>query len=103
VWNVTGYDAGGNSLISDSRKVSGATVDLNSTTEQSITIAHDLPMAPYAEDVSTEILYSGSNTTWELAYIRVKSVDATNVDLAVKLRVAAGAAETANLMMKAKL
>lgn len=104
-WDVVGQVDPATTLLSEIRKLSGGNIDLNTTAEQTITIGCSelLGLTPEPEDVTFGIYYSGSNTTWELAYLRLASVTSSLVTFKLKLRVAAGAAETAKITMTVKL
>lgn len=104
-WDVVGDDSSGNTYLSEIRKTSGATVDLNSTTEQFISVGCTelLGLAPEAEDVTVSLFSSGTNTTFAVQYLKVVAVSATQIDFKVKLSTAAGVAQTGNLLVTARL
>jgi hypothetical protein len=104
-WNVKGFDVSANSYLSEIRKTSGGNIDLNTTTEQTITVGCSelLGLTPEPEDVNFNIYYTGSNTTWQLQYIRLQAVSSSLLTFRVKLSVAAGAAETAKIIVRCAL
>ena len=104
-WNIRAYDQAGNSFLSEIRKLSSATIDLNSTTEQTVTIACTelLGLTPEPEDVTYGIYYTGSNTTWALQRIRLSAVSSSLLTFKVKLSTAAGSAETAQIIASVQL
>ncbi|TXH13743.1 MAG: hypothetical protein E6R03_10750 [Hyphomicrobiaceae bacterium] len=104
-WNVRGLDQAGNNYFSEIRKLSGGTIDLNSTSEQTITVACTelLGLTPEPEDVTYNIYYTGSNTTWALQYLRLSAVSSSLLTFKVKLSTAAGSTETAQIICSARL
>lgn len=104
-WNVRGQQDPSTLVMSQIRKTSGADVDLNSTAEQTLTIgcAELMGFAPEPEDVTFGLYYIGSNTTWELAYLRLAAVSNSVLTFKVKMRVAAGVAATAKIVMQARI
>lgn len=104
-WNVVGQVDPSTALLSEIRKTSGGNIDLNITTEQTITIGCSelMGLTPEPEDIQYGIYYTGTNTTWALQYMRISAVSSSVVTFKVKLSVAAGAAETAKILMTARL
>lgn len=104
-WNVKGQQDPSTLVMSQIRKTSGADVDLNSTAEQTLTIgcAELMGFAPEPEDVTFGLYYIGSNTTWELAYLRLAAVSNSVLTFKVKMRVAAGVAAMAKIVMQARI
>jgi hypothetical protein len=105
LWECTAQVDPGTVYMSEIRKLSGANVDLNTTAEQTFTVGCSelFGFAPEPEDVTFGLYYTGTNTTWELAYLRLAAVSSTLITFKVKLRVAAGAAETAKILVGARL
>ena len=102
IWNIRGkVDSA--IYLSEDKKQSGADLDLNVTTVQTISAQHNLITEPRPEDVRAQIYYPGANTTWQLDSIYVSNVSETTVSCKVKLRVAAGAAETAKIIFDTKI
>lgn len=102
-WNVKGVTNGVTSVLSENRIRSLNAIDLNSTTEQEITVAHGLVTTPLIQDVVPTIAYLNSNLTWVQSRLYVRSVDATNVKVRFKASVAAGGADVADLIVNVKL
>lgn len=102
IWNVRGR-IDSTIYLSEDKKQSGADLDLNSTAVQTISASHNLITTPRPEDVSAQIFYSGSNEVWQVDSIYVSNVSSTTVTCKVKLRVAAGAAETGKIIFNTKL
>lgn len=104
-WNVKGSDQAGNNYLSEIRKTSGGNIDLNTTSEQTITVGCSelLGLTPEPEDVNFNIYYTGSNTAWQLQYIRLQAVSSSLLTFRVKLSTAAGAAETAKIIVRCAL
>lgn len=104
-WEIIGLEGASTVKASHITKASGATIDLNSTAEQSISIGCSelLGLAPPVQNVQASIAYTGANTTWALQYLRVASTTASNVNFTVKLSTAAGSAQTGNILMRAGL
>jgi hypothetical protein len=104
IWNVVGQE-GTNIRTSRISKQSGSAIDLNVTTEQTISIGCTelLGLAPAVQNVQFNIYSSGTNTVWEIAYIKVIATSASQVDFKVKLKTAAGVAQTGNIIMRAAL
>lgn len=107
----TAYSSGGTAtqaaaMKSAARISSGAflkPVDLNSTAVQDISIPHGLMATPEIEDVSYGLVYAGSNTTWVLDYLALRSVDAANLNFRVRLTTAAGTAADGNIVAQVEL
>lgn len=104
-WDVVGDDSSGNTYLSEIRKTSGSTVDLNSTAEQikSVGCTELLGLAPDPEDVTVALYSTGTNTTFAVQYLKVIAVSAATIDFAFKCSTAAGVAQTGNLLVTAKL
>jgi hypothetical protein len=105
-WDVVGDDSGGTTYLSEVRKTSGATFDLNSTAEQSVSIGcSEIGWAgtPELEDVSFGLTSSGTNTTFVIQYFKLKAISTTQADFILKCSTAAGVAQTANVVMQARL
>ena len=82
---VTGVEG----IANEVQVLSGA-FDLTSTAAQDLVIPHGLRWQPTSKDIQLTIT-SGNNVGWELAQLRVKAIDATNVTASVQLHTAAGA------------
>lgn len=102
-WNVKGITNGVTTVLSENRVRSLNAIDLNSTTEQEITVAHGLVVAPLIQDVVPVLSYLNSNLTWVQSRLYVRSVDATNVKIRFKASTAAGGADVADLFVNVKL
>jgi len=102
-WLVSGYTNGTTQVFSENRTRSINAIDLNTTTEQEITVAHGLLTTPQLQDISPSVLYLNSNATWTQTRLYVRSVDATNAKIRFKAGVAAGGADTADLLVTFKL
>lgn len=104
-WDVVGDDSSGNTYLSEIRKTSGFTIDLNTTAEQQFTLGCTelLGLTPAPESVTVGLYYTGTNTAFAVQYIKVHATSATVISLYVKLSTAAGSAQTANLIVTAKL
>lgn len=63
----------------------GGAVDLTSSTEQTITLAHGLPSAPSLQDCAASLHGAGGPVGWSMDYMHVSSVDETSVVVKVKL------------------
>ena len=109
-WDILGLDSGGTTYLSEVRKTSGSSFDLNITTEQSISIG--IGEIGWAGTIETEdISYSWVSTVvagaQELAYLRLVDITgATGSQLAnfrLRFRVAAGLAATGNIILQARL
>jgi hypothetical protein len=104
IWNVRGLDSGGATYRSEIRKISG-NVDLNSTTEQEITIACTelLGLTPDPEDVTFGLYYTGTNTTFAIQYLKLHAVSSSALTFRVKLSTAAGGAANGQIIAQVKL
>lgn len=103
IWDISLRDSGGVRSLSRTKKQSGADVDLNSTAVQDINIGHDLIVTPRTEDVNANLLYAGTNTTWELDYLILRSVSSTQLNFRVRLKTAAGAAEVGKIIARVEV
>lgn len=102
-WNVRS-DENGALKYSQIRKISGADIDLDSTSEQTIAISlTDLIATAEPEDITVALYYTGSNTTFVVQYLKLHAVSATEATFKIKLSTAAGTAATAKLIMTAKI
>ena len=70
--------------------LSQSIIDLNTTAVQSFVVPHGLWAQPFIDNVNFEMAIRTSVTTFEVAFFRVFSTDATNVTIQIKLRVATG-------------
>jgi hypothetical protein len=78
-----------------------ASVPMDITTAQTITVAHGLLYTPSIQNIALTLLDSSpSSTAYQVAYMRVNSVDATNVTIGLKLAVAAAASTVATIGMR---
>jgi hypothetical protein len=106
IWHVLGNNEAGSPsrYLSEIRKLS-SNIDLNSTTEQSITVdcTELLGLTPEAEDIQATLYYTGSNTTFVIQYIKLHSISSSTITFKVKLSTAAGSAETGQLAVVARL
>jgi hypothetical protein len=104
IWDVNGSDSSGNLYLSEIRKTS-SNVDLNTTTEQTITVGCSelLGLTIEPEDVTFGLYYTGTNTVFEVAYLRLSAISSTQLTFKVRMRVAAGSAAAANIVVQARL
>ena len=100
-WNVTLYNSDGSAKLSKQHLVAG--VDLNITTEQVLTINHDLVITPDLKNVQAALYSGGTNTVFNVQYIKVSSVTATQIVVKLKLLTAAGAVQTGNVVVHANV
>jgi hypothetical protein len=85
-------------------RVQSATIPMDVTTAQTIVIPHGLLYTPDRQDCALTLLDSSpSSTAYEVAYLRVAGTDATNVTVAVKLRVAGAAGTLARVGLRANV
>ena len=104
-WNVSLYDTDTTTWnTSQIRKLSGD-IDLNVTTEQTITITYSemLGLTPEPEDIQATLYYNGTNTAFAVQYIKLYSISAGTITFHVKLSTAAGGAATAKLAIQVRL
>lgn len=94
--------AGGTVPGGTAANVQSATVPMDITTIQNITIPHGLLYTPNRQDISLTLLDSSPTATnYEIAYMRVNSTDATNVVVGLKLAVAGSAGTLARIGVRA--
>jgi len=81
--------------------VQSSTVPLDTTLAQSVVIPHGLLYTPSRQDCALTLLESSpSSTTYEVAYLRVISTDATNVTVGFRLRDAGEAGTLTRIGLK---
>lgn len=80
----------------------GNRVDMTTTTAQTIAIAHGCPYTPETREVSSPLLYSNA-TGFSLDYIKLASIDATNLTFEVKLATAASSGTVGDIAARVKI
>lgn len=109
-WDICVEDQSGTRYLSEVRKTSGATFDLNTTTEQSISIG--LAEIGWAGTIENEDLQfcwvsATTNTTFQVQYLRL--VDITGAvgsqvaNFRLKMAAAAGIAATGNILVQGRI
>lgn len=101
LWDITLRDSTPDVALSE--EVVKDSVDLNTTTEQILTLGHNLLVAPQVEDVQLSLNSSGTNTTWAVQYMKVQSVTTTDIVVHLKLTNAAGVAQTGEIQARVRL
>ena len=105
-WSVRIFDANtSKNNRSSIRKLAATPIDLNTTVEQEITETLDefFGFTPEPEDISFNLYYTGTNTTFAVQYLKLHSVSSSQIKWRIKLSTAAGGAASANISYQVQL
>jgi hypothetical protein len=109
-WDICVEDQSGTRYLSEVRKTSGATFDLNTTTEQSISVSiAEIGWAGTIENEDVQFCWvsATTNATFQLQYLRLVditgSVGSQVANFRLKMAVAAGIAATANILVQCRI
>jgi hypothetical protein len=109
-WDICVEDQSGTRYLSEVRKTSGATFDLNTTTEQSISVGiAEIGWAGAIENEDLQFCWvsATTNSTFHLQYLRLVditgSVGSQVANFRVKMVAAAGIAATGNILVQGRI
>ncbi len=88
IWDVVLHDGSGNVELSE-QSLTGV-FDTNSTLRQIITLSHNLLAIPALNQIQISLGWGTDNSTWVVQYAQIKSADATQIIVHVKLSTASG-------------
>lgn len=109
-WDICVEDQSGTRYLSEVRKTSGATFDLNTTTEQSISVSiAEIGWAGTIENEDLQFCWvsATTNATFQVQYLRLVditgSVGSQVANFRLKMAVAAGVAATGNILVQGRI